>query len=94
MNTKDLPHIGLERFKKHPEYTSYIDDDIAVIDSLSSIMNADEELAKIDCFMIVFCQEGDGTFPSIKSIPFSSHKSTIRFKYMRFLSENSYSTSS
>lgn len=61
MNTKDLPHIGLERFKKHPEYTSYIDDDIAVIDSLSSIMNADEELAKIDCFMIVFCQEGDIT---------------------------------
>ena len=61
MNTKDLPHIGLERFKKHPEYTSYIDDDIAVIDSLSSIMNADEELAKMDCFMIVFCQEGDIT---------------------------------
>ena len=61
MNTKDLPHIGLERFKKHPEYTSYIDDDIAVIDSLSSIMNADEELAKIDCFMIVFCKEGDIT---------------------------------
>ena len=61
MNTKNLPHIGLERFKKHPEYTSYIDDDIAVIDSLSSIMNADEELAKMDCFMIVFCQEGDIT---------------------------------
>ena len=61
MNSKDLPLIGLERFKKHPEYTSYIDDDIAVIDSLSSMMKADEELAKIDCFMIVFCQEGDIT---------------------------------
>ena len=57
MKTKDLSHIGLERFKRHPEYISYIDDDIAVIDSLSSMMKADEELAKIDCFMIVFCQE-------------------------------------
>lgn len=61
MKTKDLPRIGLERFKKHPEYTSYIDDDIAVIDSLSSMMKAEEELAKIDCFMIVFCQEGNIT---------------------------------
>ena len=61
MNSKDLPLIGLERFKKHPEYTSYIDDDIAVIDSLSSMMKADEELAKIDCFMTVFCLEGNIT---------------------------------
>ena len=61
MKTKDLPRIGLECFKKHPEHISYIDDDIAVIDSLSSMMKADEELAKIDCFMIVFCQEGNIT---------------------------------
>lgn len=61
MKTNDLSHIGLERFKRHPEYISYIDDDIAVIDSLSSMMKADEELAKIDCFMIVFCQEGNIT---------------------------------
>lgn len=59
MKTSKIPLIGLERFKEHLEYVTYIDDDIAVLDSLSKMLIADEEdIIKLDCFMIVFCQEG------------------------------------
>ena len=53
-----LPLIGLERFKKYPEYVSYMDDDIAVIDNLTEMTGADENAIKLNCFMIAFCLEG------------------------------------
>ena len=59
MKTEKLPRIGLERFKKHPEHISYMDNDIAVIDSISEMMEIDEDAIKLDCFMIIFCLEGN-----------------------------------
>ena len=59
MKTEKLPLIGLERFKKHPEHISYMDNDIAVIDSISEMMELDEDAVKLDCFMVIFCQEGN-----------------------------------
>lgn len=61
MKTEKLPLIGLERFRQHPEHISYMDNDIAVIDSLSEMLELYEETIKLDCFMIVFCQEGNIT---------------------------------
>lgn len=61
MKTKDIPLIGLEHFTKHPEHVTYMDENIAVIDSLTEIMNMNEETISLDCFMIVFCQEGNIT---------------------------------
>lgn len=58
MKTKKLPLIGFERFKKHPEYIRYIDDNIAVIENVSSVMESNETASKMDCFMLAFCQEG------------------------------------
>lgn len=54
----DLPLIGLQRFKQHPEHTIYMDDDIAVMDNLSEMMEPDEETVKLDCFLIAFCVKG------------------------------------
>lgn len=54
----DLPLIGLQRFKQHPEHTIYMDDDIAVMDNLSEMMESDEETVKLDCFLIAFCVKG------------------------------------
>ena len=43
MKTKDIPLIGLEHFTKHPEHVTYMDENIAVIDSLTEIINLNEE---------------------------------------------------
>ena len=59
MKTEKLPLIGLERFKSHPEHISYMDNDIAVIDSISEMLELDEDAVKLDCFMVIFCQEGN-----------------------------------
>jgi AraC-like DNA-binding protein len=58
MKTNKLPLIGFERFKKYPEYIIYHDDNIAVLDNISSIMETNETASKMDCFMVAFCQEG------------------------------------
>ena len=58
MKTNILPLIGFERFKKYPEYIIYLDDNIAVLDNISSIMETNETASKMDCFMVAFCQEG------------------------------------
>lgn len=59
MKKEKIPLIGLERFKEHIDHVTYMDNDIAVIDSISEIMEIDEDTVKLDCFMILFCQEGD-----------------------------------
>ena len=61
MKTENLPLIGLERFKQHPEHITYIDDNIAVVDSLNEMMETDENAVKLDCFMLVFCIKGSIT---------------------------------
>ena len=58
MKTNKLPLIGFERFKKYPEYIIYLDNNIAVLDNISSIMETNETASKMDCFMVAFCQEG------------------------------------
>lgn len=58
MKTNKLPLIGFERFKKYPEYIIYLDDNIAVLDNISSILETNETASKMDCFMVAFCQEG------------------------------------
>ena len=59
MKKEKLPLIGLERFKEHPEHVTYMDENIAVIDSLTEMMEPNEDTIKLDCFMLVFCQEGN-----------------------------------
>lgn len=59
MKLEKIPLIGLERFKEHPEHITFIDENIAVIDSLTEMLPVDEKAVKLDCCMIVFCQEGN-----------------------------------
>ena len=59
MKTEKLPLIGLDRFKEHPEHVTYMDENIAVIDSLTEVLELNENAVKLDCFMMVFCQEGN-----------------------------------
>ena len=61
MKTENLPLIGLERFKQHPEHITYMDDNIAVVDSLNEMMETNENAIKLDCFMLVFCVKGSIT---------------------------------
>lgn len=61
MKTGKIPLIGLERFKEHPEHVTYMDENIAVIDNLTEMLEINEHIIKLDCFMIVFCQEGNIT---------------------------------
>ena len=61
MKTENLPLIGFERFKQHPEHITYMDDNIAVVDSLNEMMETDENAVKLDCFMLVFCVKGSIT---------------------------------
>jgi len=62
MKKGKLPLVGLERFKEHPEHISYIDENIAVIDSFTEMIEMNETVIQLDCFMIVFCQEGNISF--------------------------------
>ena len=61
MKTKNLPLIGLERFKQHHEHITYMDDNIAVVDSLNEMMETNEYAIKLDCFVLVFCVKGSIT---------------------------------
>ena len=61
MKTENLPLIGLERFKQHHEHITYMDDNIAVVDSLNEMMETNENAIKLDCFMLVFCVKGSIT---------------------------------
>lgn len=42
MKTENLPLIGLERFKQHHEHITYMDDNIAVVDSLNEMMETNK----------------------------------------------------
>ena len=61
MKTENIPLIELDRFKEHPEHVVYMDENIAVIDSLTEMIEINEEAIKLNCFMIAFCQEGSIT---------------------------------
>ena len=61
MKTENLPLIGLERFKQHHEHITYMDDNIAVVDSLNEMMETNENAIKLDCFVLVFCVKGSIT---------------------------------
>lgn len=61
MKTENLPLIGLERFKEHPEHITYMDDNIAVIDSLDEMIEMNEDVVKLDCFLLAFCVKGSIT---------------------------------
>ena len=61
MKTGKIPLIGLNRFKEHPNHLIYIDENIAVIDDLTEMIEMNEDIIKLDCFMIIFCQEGSIT---------------------------------
>lgn len=61
MKKEKLPLIGLNRFKQHPGHVKYMDNDIAVLDSISEMLETNEDTVKLECFMIVFCQEGNIT---------------------------------
>ena len=56
MKTGKIPLIGLNRFKEHPNHLIYIDENIAVIDDLTEMIEMNEDIIKLDCFMIIFCQ--------------------------------------
>lgn len=58
MKQKKLPLIGIELFKQHPEHVAYMDDNIAIVDNLTEMIPTNEEVIKLDCFMIILCQEG------------------------------------
>ena len=55
---ENLPLLGLERITAHPELTSYMDENIAVIEKLSDFVESDIEAIKTACLFIVFCEEG------------------------------------
>lgn len=59
MKKENLPLVGLERFKLHPEHITYMDDNIAIIDSLNEMIETDEDAVKLNCFLLVFCVEGN-----------------------------------
>ncbi len=61
MKTQNIPLLGMERFKQHPQLVNYMDDNIAVIESLSEMIEMDEKSVKLDCFILIFCMEGEIT---------------------------------
>lgn len=58
-----LQLVGLEDIARHPEIINYMDENIAIIDNFSQIIEPDTEAVKLDCLMIVFCQEGSLILP-------------------------------
>jgi len=73
MKTENLPLIGLERFKQHPEHITYMDDNIAVVDSLSEMIEMNEDTVKLDCFILVFRVTGSITI-NINGTPYTLQK--------------------
>lgn len=56
---KDTRQIDFNTFKEHPELIRYMDNDIAIIDNLNPMLETDTETFKTDCFLMVFCLEGE-----------------------------------
>lgn len=51
--------IDISSFKKYDcnDTVTFIDDDIVIINNINALTK-DEENAKLDCFMIIYCEEG------------------------------------
>lgn len=79
MKTISIPFVGIEHFNEHPDLVIYMDEDIAIIDNLSNIIKTEEEYVKLDCMLIILCQEG-----SLK-IHINGHRHLLQKDYCAIL---------
>ncbi len=54
MYQEKIKTIGFEDFKRHPYSILYMDNDIAILNNLSEMIETDNKAIKLDCFMIAF----------------------------------------
>ena len=58
MKTETIRTITIEDFKHDPHLIDYVDENLVVLDSVEATFS-DATPAKMDCFIIVFCMEGE-----------------------------------
>lgn len=58
MNTENIRTIGLEEFKQDPHLIDYVDENVIILDNVDHTIASNERF-KIDCFMMVFCLDGE-----------------------------------
>lgn len=61
MKTETIRTITIEDFKRDPHLIDYVDDNLIVLDNAESTFHLSHTV-KIDCFIIVFCIEGEVIF--------------------------------
>lgn len=54
MHTEEIETIGFEDFKKHPLFIQYMDNDIAILNNLTQMIENGNKTIRFDCFMIIF----------------------------------------
>ena len=54
-----LKSIDFNIFKEHQHLVRYIDKDIAIVENLNSIIDSKAETCKMNCFLTIFCLEGE-----------------------------------
>lgn len=58
MKTETIRTITIEDFKRDPHLIDYVDENLVVLDSVDATF-PDTDSAKLDCFIIAFCMEGE-----------------------------------
>ena len=59
MKAEKIKVITIEDFKDYPELIVYMDENIGILNGLNLIIKKSQDIKKLGCMMIVFCEEGE-----------------------------------
>ena len=53
--------ITLNDFNQYPDLIIYMDENIAILNGINKIVQNNQNITRLDCMMIIFCEEGEVT---------------------------------
>ena len=59
MKAEKIKVITIKDFKDYPELIVYMDENIGILNGLNLIIKKSQDIKKLGCMMIVFCEEGE-----------------------------------
>jgi hypothetical protein len=59
MKNKNIKTITLEDLKAYTHLTVYMDENIGILNGINPILQRHQNIAKLGCLLIAFCEEGE-----------------------------------
>lgn len=59
MKTKSIKTITIEDLKAYTNLIVYMDENIGILSGINTVIQKNQDIAKLGCLLIVFCEEGE-----------------------------------